>query len=56
VGEGLETASTGCVVFEVVCVNVEVLSFELVYGAIVKARRISGYLEELLGDNIVRTL
>jgi hypothetical protein len=56
VGEGLETASTRCVVFKVVCVDVEVLSFELVYGAIVKARRTSGYLEELLGDDIVRTL
>ena len=56
VSEGLETASTGCVIFEVVCVDVEVLDIKLVYSAILKVRGISGYLEELLGDDIVRTL
>ena len=56
VGEGLETASTGCVIFEVVRVDLEVLGSKLVYNAMVKVKRTSGYLEELLGDDIVRTL
>jgi hypothetical protein len=56
VGEGFETASTGCVVFKVICIDIEVLSFELVYGNIVMARRMNGYLEELFGNDIVCTL